>query len=323
MISQDRDYEDILRDALRAAAESVEPAGNGLERIRHRSHSRRSARSTLARAADWLRLYRIRLSVRLESFRWELSQRGIGQSPTGPDHDGRTPVGKTAARLGPAAAWLKPAFAVAAVVAVVVVGVIHAEPDAGGGDRADQLGHLTGPAARAGRRHRPGQPGLVAAPCVSRRVCRSPRRRRRTRHSPLPEVACTQTPTPSALGAERRRDEHSLSPTPSNTATASPTPSPSDSATVSPTADPGQQQHNHAALRHVRLGHRWWHAGRHLQHAHPEDERRVLAGRRPRGPRSPLRAGRRRGEHPPAANPAPSARLGPSRIASGPAAPAV
>ena len=123
MISQDRDYEDILRDALRAAAESVEPAGNGLERIRHRSHSRRSARSTLARAADWLRLYRIRLSVRLESFRWELSQRGIGQPPTGPDHDGRTPVGKTAARLGPAAAWLKPAFAVAAVVAVVVVGV--------------------------------------------------------------------------------------------------------------------------------------------------------------------------------------------------------
>ena len=61
--------------------------------------------------------------MRLESFRWELSQRGIGQPPTGPDHDGRTPAGKTAARLGPAAAWLKPAFAVAAVVAVVVVGV--------------------------------------------------------------------------------------------------------------------------------------------------------------------------------------------------------
>jgi hypothetical protein len=122
MISQDRDYEDILRDALRAAAESIEPAVDGLERIRHRSHSRRSARSTLVMAADWLRLYRIRLSVRLESFRWELSQRGIGQPPTGPDHEGRTPTGKTAARLGPAAAWLKPAFAVAAVVAVVVVG---------------------------------------------------------------------------------------------------------------------------------------------------------------------------------------------------------
>ena len=124
MISQDRDYEDILRDALRAAAESVEPASDGLERIRHRSHSRRSARSMLASAADWLRLYRIRLSVRLESFRWELSERGIGRSPTGAHRAGRTRAGKTPGRLGPAAAWLKPAFAVAAVVGVVVVGVV-------------------------------------------------------------------------------------------------------------------------------------------------------------------------------------------------------
>ena len=118
MISQDRDYEDILRDALRAAAESVEPASDGLERIRHRSHSRRSARWTLVRAADWLRLYRIRLSVRLESFRWQLSDeageqfprarswparvvtlavRAVTPRPSGHDnHDGRTPSGKTA-----------------------------------------------------------------------------------------------------------------------------------------------------------------------------------------------------------------------------------
>ena len=283
MISQDRDYEDILRDALRAAAESVEPAGNGLERIRHRSHSRRSARSMLARAADWLRLYRIRLSVRLESFRWELSQRGIGQPPTGPDHDGRTPVGKTAARLGPAAAWLKPAFAVAAVVAVVVVGVIHAEPDAGSGDRADQLGHLTGPAARAGRRQWPGQPGLVAAPVrrysTSPPVAASKKKNgtiRAARGGLHPDTHAQRLGQRVAHAERQRR-----TPTPSNTATASPTPSPSDSGspTVTPTTGTGGGTDSPSANdtkprpTHVRPGHRRRHAGRHLrQHAHPEDD---------------------------------------------------
>ena len=45
MMTQDRDYEDALRRALTAAAESIEPAGDGLQRIRHRLDSRRSPRS--------------------------------------------------------------------------------------------------------------------------------------------------------------------------------------------------------------------------------------------------------------------------------------
>jgi hypothetical protein len=224
MISQDRDYEDILRDALCAAAESVEPAGNGLERIRHRSHSRRSARSTAARAADWLRLYRIRLSVRLESFRWELSQRGIGQPPTGPDHDGRTPVGKTAARLGPAAAWLKPAFAVAAVVAVVVVGVFTLnrmqEAVITPTNSVTSPGQQHGPAAAA-----LASPGLWQPP-MGVNPSAQPGTSKKKHRLAVPAVACTPTPTPSAT------------PTPSGSATASPTPTPSGSATASPTPTP-------------------------------------------------------------------------------------
>ena len=241
MISQDRDYEDILRGALRAAADSIEPAGNGLERIRHRSHSRRSARSTLARAADWLRLYRIRLSVRLESFRWELSQRGIGQPPTGPDHDGRTPAGKTAARLGPAAAWLKPAFAVAAVVAVVVVGVFTLNR------MQEAVIAPTGSATSPGQQHAAAaasglaSPGLWQPPFGTKTNAPVAASEKKNGTTALPAVACTPTPTPSASASASPTPSDSVSPTPSNTAPASPTPSPSDSGspTVTPTTGTG------------------------------------------------------------------------------------
>ena len=49
MMTQDRDYEDILRRALTAAAESIEPGGDGLQRIRHRLDSRRSPQSVFVR----------------------------------------------------------------------------------------------------------------------------------------------------------------------------------------------------------------------------------------------------------------------------------
>lgn len=226
MMTQDRDYEDILRDALRAAAESVEPAGNGLERIRHRSHSRRSARSVLVSAADWLRLYRIRLSVRLESFRWELSQRGIGQPPTGPDHDGRTPVGKTAARLGPAAAWLKPAFAVAAVVAVVVIGVVTLnrmqEAVIAPTGSATSPGQQQAPAAATGL----ATPGPWTVPIgVSTSLPAAASKKKSTLATPA--VACTPTPTPSPSVTPSSSASVTPSPTPSVTNTTGPTPTPS------------------------------------------------------------------------------------------------
>ncbi|HEY9244055.1 MAG TPA: hypothetical protein VIP48_18870 [Streptosporangiaceae bacterium] len=233
MMTQDRDYEDILRDALRAAAESFEPASDGLERIRHRSHSRRSARSTLARAADWLRLYRIRLSVRLESFRWELSQRAIRQPSTGAHRSGRTPASKTAERLGPAAAWLKPAFAVAAVVAVVVVGVFTLnrmqEAVIRPTNSVTSPGHQHAPTAATGLAS-PGlwQPPLGVSPTQPAIASR--------KKTPLatPAVACTPTPTPSSSASPSA--SASASPTPSPSDTSSPTPSPSD--TSSPTETP-------------------------------------------------------------------------------------
>jgi hypothetical protein len=253
MISQDRDYEDILRDALRAAAESVEPAGNGLERIRRRSHSRRSARTTLTKAADWLRLYRIRLSVRLESFRWELSQRGIGQPPTGPDHDGRRPVGKAAARLGPAAAWLKPAFAVAAVVAVVVIGVVTLNR------MQEAVIAPTGSSASPGQQQTPASAAGLASPGpwtvpigVSTSLPAAASKKKSTLATPA--VACTPTPAPSPSATPSASASVTPTPTPSDTSTTSPTPtpsvtggSPSDSPTTGGTEAPSANDTNTTA----------------------------------------------------------------------------
>jgi len=56
MTSPERDYDDILRRALRAAAESIEPAADGLDRIRGRVSARRAGPFVLlAEFLDWFR----------------------------------------------------------------------------------------------------------------------------------------------------------------------------------------------------------------------------------------------------------------------------
>ncbi|PZS40033.1 MAG: hypothetical protein DLM62_05010, partial [Pseudonocardiales bacterium] len=66
MMTQDRDYEDALRRALAAAAESIEPADDGLQRIRHRLDSRQSPRSVFSGFAERLDLHGTRWLVRLD-----------------------------------------------------------------------------------------------------------------------------------------------------------------------------------------------------------------------------------------------------------------
>jgi len=246
MMTQDRDYEDILRDALRAAAESVEPASDGLERVRHRLHSPRSAHSVLTRAADWLRLYRIRLSVRLESFRWELSQEASEQPPGARSwpaqlvamtrravaprprrgrrgrgqhaHRGRTPA------LGPAAAWFRPAFAVAGVVAVVAVGVFALnrvqQTEITSTNSVTSPGHQSSP-ANAGsatpKLWQQGQPVLQPSQQVSPAS---------TQNAASSSSTCSPTPTPSKT------------PKPTASASVTPTPTPSDTWGATPSATP-------------------------------------------------------------------------------------
>ncbi len=132
MTTQDRDFEEIIRSALRAAADSVEPTGDGLQKIRHRLHSPRSARSLLAGCTDWLLLYWIQLRVRLEpatdAGRAALGQLGDRVGTSAPGHrTGARQHAPAPAVAWPAAAagpWMRPMLAVSAVVAVVVVGFV-------------------------------------------------------------------------------------------------------------------------------------------------------------------------------------------------------
>jgi hypothetical protein len=259
MMTQERDYEDALRRALAAAAESIEPTGDGLQRIRHRLDSPRSPRSVFSGCAEWLELRGTRLLVRLEpaietgrtalrrteplrgalvalaSFLASLlGGRGRGRRRVG-GH--RTPA-SPARRLGPARAWLKPIFAVAAAVAIVVGGVVT-------------LNHVKGPlinplnsVGSAGPGSSPGGAGKTAnskrwklpiGVKATQKVTGPDRRKGVT--SVLPAIACTPTPTPSAT-TTTPAGSPTPTPTPSVTASATGTPTPQPTDTSLPTSTP-------------------------------------------------------------------------------------
>ncbi len=179
MMTQDRDYEDALRRALSAAAESIEPAGDGLQRIRHRLDSPRSPRSVLSGCADWLELHGTRFLVRLEPVT-EAGRTALRRSgpllalvsflrrllsPRWPgDAGGHRGAASSPGRLGPAGPWLKPVFAVSAAVAIVVVGVVILNHETGTlinpANRSPRLGQ---PRLRPGRRRDDGELQAVEA----------------------------------------------------------------------------------------------------------------------------------------------------------------
>jgi hypothetical protein len=140
MMTKDRDYEDILRRALAEAAESIEPTGDGLRRIRHRLDSPRSLRSVFSGCSEWLELHGIRFLIRLdpaiEAARAALSRAQSAWGPLGAlagllggrgrrrRAGGHRGAASPPGRLGSAGPWLKPVFAVSAAVAIVAVGVV-------------------------------------------------------------------------------------------------------------------------------------------------------------------------------------------------------
>ena len=254
MMTQDRDYEDILRRALAAAAESIEPGGDGLQRIRHRLDSRRSPRSVFSGFAKWLDLHGTRLLVRLdpliEGARGMLRRAGPlpgpllalasflaglfsprGRRRAGGHRGQASPPG----RLGPAGAWLRPVFAVSVAVAIVVVGVVI-------------LNHETGTLINPANSYGTASPGSSLSgggtTANSSRwklplgVTQSPPApgQRKNVSTVLPAVACTPTPKPSATAtAPAGGATATPTPTVSGTATGTPTPQPTDSVLPTPT----------------------------------------------------------------------------------------
>ena len=237
MMTQDRDYEDALRRALTAAAESIEPAGDGLQRIRHRLSS---PRSVFSECAEWLELHRTRFLVRLEpvteaarttlrrtgplvalvSFMRRLLSSGAAQQARAHRRAAGSP-----GRLGPAGPWIKPVLAVSVAVAIVVVGVVILNHETG--TLISPSNSVTTPSSQGS-----GLGGGTTANSkrwklplgVKTQLPPGPKQNPRP-NSGLPVVACT--PTPSAAAT-------TTAPAGGATATPTPTPTPSGSPTSTP-----------------------------------------------------------------------------------------
>ena len=262
MMTQDRDYEDALRRALAAAAESIEPAGDGLQRIRHRLDSRRSPRSVLSRCTGWLDVHGTRFLVRLEpaieAGRTALRRTGPlsglllalgrfladafnprGRRRAGGHRGAASPPG----RLGPAGAWLKPIFAVSAAVAIVAVGVIILNHET-----STLISPTNNNVGTAG----PGSSQVSGGKTANSKRWKLPLGVKPTQQltgpgrqkgvtTKLPAVACTPTPTPSATTtAPAGSPSPTPTPTVTGSATGTPTPQPTESGlpTPTPTASP-------------------------------------------------------------------------------------
>jgi hypothetical protein len=262
MMTQDRDYEDALRRALAAAAESIEPADDGLQRIRHRLDSRRSPRSVLSRCTGWLDVHGTRFLVRLEpaieAGRTALRRTGPlsglllalgrfladafnprGRRRAGGHRGAASPPG----RLGPAGAWLKPVFAVSAAVAIVAVGVVILNHET-----STLISPTNSNVSTAG----PGSSQVSGGKTANSKRWKLPLGVKPTQQltgpgrqkgvtTKLPAVACTPTPTPSATTtAPAGSPSPTPTPTVTGSATGTPTPQPTESGlpTSTPTASP-------------------------------------------------------------------------------------
>ncbi|HEY6279609.1 MAG TPA: hypothetical protein VIX86_25135 [Streptosporangiaceae bacterium] len=220
------DFDDILRRALHAEVESVEPAANGLERILHRTREPwllRQLSLMLTECADLFWLIVIRAEPGVSKLRQAIAARtGLLAAPTGRRH--RPPARR--ARPGTRLAWIRPALAVTAAVVVVVAGVyglaqlrqslvLDLFPNAGIAAPAGPGAANGGPGPSVQGHSSPG--GILPTGAGSDSARPSPRasceRGTHKKRSPSPSTSPTPSPTGSSTG----------SPSPSPTASATPT----------------------------------------------------------------------------------------------------
>jgi len=221
-MSTSADHEAYLRAALHAAADSLEPRGDGLERIRARLHTRPRVVAWLLAAAEALRL---RVPVALQDSLVQLSAAFLAAwqrfSPA-------TAPGKHRSRTQ---GVLRPLAGMAAVIFIVAAGAYVAISVSTAVSPSSQSSHphngQPGPAGPAASpTQSPSQPpsGSVPAP---HRASASP--------SCNPSASTAPTTSPSC--------QPSTSPQPSPSASVSPSPSPSPSpsdtgSSPSPSPDP-------------------------------------------------------------------------------------
>jgi hypothetical protein len=245
MMQQEYDFDDVLRRALRRTADSIEPAGDGLERIRARLTRPRPlpAAWLLAGYAEAVMWLRSALDGMLAWFQPAASGGQPGDDGRFTHHAGRVKQALAALAPGHLAqryGWLRTvAIACAVLVAgaggygltqlrsavsdtgQVLLPLPGINPQTHGGtpdsNRNSPLGPSTTPGATAG--HHRAQPSSSASCPPALGEAPHPH------VTPSPTVAPTPTPTPT--------------PTPSGTPTGSPTITPTTSPPASPTTSGG------------------------------------------------------------------------------------
>jgi len=115
-----RDLEDVLRRALHAAVDTIEPAEDGLTRIMHRLTTPAVVRRATLLVTDCVDLARL-ITIRFEPA-FTVATRLRWRHYAG--YRRRDPQRAAWARSRPAVPWLRPALAVASAVMVVVIGAL-------------------------------------------------------------------------------------------------------------------------------------------------------------------------------------------------------
>jgi hypothetical protein len=115
-----RDLEDVLRWALHAVADAIEPADDGLTRIMRRLTTPSAVRKVTLLVTDCADLARL-ITIWLEpAFTWAMRLRWRHHAGYQRGFSRRA----TRASLRPALPWLRPALAVAGAATIVVIGVV-------------------------------------------------------------------------------------------------------------------------------------------------------------------------------------------------------
>ncbi len=252
------ELDEILRRAMHAAVDHVEPAGDGLQKIRRQlaqPRFRLQSALLLTETADLIRLIGIRLEpvaswvAGLLHRCWAALASAVRQpagAPTGPasgrPRHGAAHRSQPPGRMAGTIAWLRPAIAVAAAVVIVVAGVFTLYTLR---QTYSPISLLTGggqnPAAGSPAGTGTGQGGAPGAAVTS--PGSTPRAKgKNTRHHAAPLPSCTPGATagPSATSPTPTAD---ASPTDTSTAVATPTdttsPSPADTSSPVASVQPG------------------------------------------------------------------------------------
>jgi len=225
-----RDLDDVLRQALHAAADAIEPADDGLTRIMHRLTTPSAVRQVALLVTDCMDLARL-ITIWLEpafTGAMRLRRRNHAGNQRGSSHRA------TRAPVRPAAPWLRPALAVAGAATIVVMGVVVLGPvrqfvirtslDTGTG--ASTPGHSGAHSAGAGHgqsptanstQTAPAQPGTASARAGRTTPSPSPTITPSGSPAASPSQGPEPTPTPSKTNNGHHKPHPSKSPPPGQT----------------------------------------------------------------------------------------------------------